>query len=118
MTKDFRPTIEQVEYLNVDMQCHLEELGFDVVNKEYCIRWIVWYNWDEKPRWFAYLDIFDFATMKKAGYVEVDIYAEAWNGPTQSMGIDKIEIAGHGYPCISVPVVGFNKQEGDYYIEE
>jgi len=116
MTQDFRPTIDQVECLNIDMQVHLAELGFDVENKEYSIRWIVWYNWDEKSRWFVYLDIFDFKTMKKAGYIEVDMYVEAWNGPTQPMGIDKIEIAGHGYPCSSVPVVGFN--EGYYYIEE
>ena len=116
MTKDFRPTVEQVEYLNVDMQDHLEKLGFDLQTKEYSIRWIVWYNWDEKPRWFVYLDIYDWEINKRTGYVEVDIYAEAWNGPEHPMGIDRIEIAGHGYPCSSVPVVGFN--DGYYLIED
>jgi hypothetical protein len=118
MTQDFRPTIEQVEYLNTDMQEHLAELGLDVENNEYSIRWIVWYNWDDKPRWFAYLDITNLVSFKRAGYVEVDIYAEAWNGPEHCMGIDRIEIADHGYPCMSVPVVGFDQNEGYYFIEE
>jgi hypothetical protein len=116
MTHDFRPTEQQVEYLNVDMQDHLENLGLDIHNKEHSIRWIVWYNWDDKPRWFVYLDIYDWASHKKTGYVEVDMYVEAWNGPEHPMGIDRIEIADHGYPCMSVPVVGFN--DGYYIIEE
>lgn len=118
MTHDFRPTIEQVEYLNTDMIPHLEELGLDVHNKEYSIRWIVWYAWDNKPRWFVYLDIHDLDTFKREGYIEVDIYAEAWNGPEHPMGIDKIEIANHGYPCSSVSVVSFDEGEGYYSIEE
>ena len=118
MTRDFRPTLSQVDYLNIDMQDHLEELGLDVHNKDYSVRWIVWYNWDDKPRWFVYLDIHDLITHEKKGYIEVDMYVEAYNGPEYPMGIEKIEIANHGYPCSSVPVVGFSREEGWYFIEE
>jgi hypothetical protein len=116
MRQDLRPTIEQVEYLNTDMVPHLAELGLDTTNTEYSIRWIVWYNWDNNPRWFVYLDIHDVVSFKKVGYVEVDMYVEAWNGPEHPMGIDKIEIANHGYPCSSVAVVSF--KDGDYIVEE
>lgn len=117
MTQDFRPSAIQLEYLNVDIQEHLERLGFDTVNNEYSIRTIEWYNWDNKPRWFVFLDIFDVNKgIKKAGYVEVDVYADGWNGPDHPMGIELVEIAGHGYPCSAVSVVSF--EDGDYVIQE
>jgi hypothetical protein len=117
MTQDFRPSAIQLEYLNVDIQEHLERLGFNTQNNEYNIRTINWYNWDNNPRWFVFLDIFDLNTCsKKVGYVEVDVYAEDWNGPGNPMGIELVEIPGHGYPCNCIPVVSF--EDGDYVIEE
>lgn len=37
--------------------------------------------------------------------------AENWNGGENPMGIDKIEIAGHGYPCSSIEVAKYEQTD-------
>jgi hypothetical protein len=116
MRQDFRPTQEQLDYLNIDMIPFLEELGCDVNNNEYYIRSIDWYNWDDKPRWFVNIGIFNITDWKQAGYIEVDMDCEAWNGPDHPMGIESVEYAGHGFPCISTTIAQLNKETEQYNI--
>lgn len=116
MTKDFRPSQIQLEYLNKDMLTHLENLGCDMYRNEYFIKSIDWYNWDDNPRWFVHIGIFDVIDMKERGYVEVDMYCDAYNGPENCMSIERVEFANHGYPCISTTIARLDKQTDDYTI--
>jgi hypothetical protein len=114
MREDFRPSQVQLDYLNVDIVSHLENLGIDVENYEYEIQAIEWYNWDDKPRWFVHISKYS-ALGTKVGYVEVDLYGEDWNGGENPFGIELVELAGHGFPCIATTVVSII--DGDYVIE-
>jgi len=118
MTQDFRPTQEQIEYLNVDMLPFLEQLGCDVDNKEYFIKSIEWYNWDDTPRWFVHIGILDFQNAKSSGYVEVDMDCEAWNGSEHPMSIESVVMAGHGFPCVATSIAQFDKETDTYIISE
>ena len=118
MTIDFRPSQVQLDYLNVDMLPHLERLGCDIENKEYFIKHIDWYNWDDKPRWFVHIGVFDVVNWKPAGYIEVDMDCESWNGPEHPMGIESVEYAGHGFPCISTTVARLDIGTDEYIISE
>ena len=118
MTIDFRPSQVQLDYLNVDMLPHLERLGCDIENKEYFIKHIDWYNWDDKPRWFVHIGVFDIVNMVSAGYIEVDMDCEAWNGPDHPMDIESVEYAGHGFPCSSTTVAILDIGTDEYIISE
>ncbi len=116
MTKDFRPSQVQLDYLNVDIIPHLEKLGMDIENYEYQISSISWYNWDDKSRWFVFISKYS-PLGTKVGYTEVDLYGDGWNGSETPFGIELIEIAGHGYPCSAIEVAKYNSElnNGDEY---
>jgi hypothetical protein len=118
MRQDFRPTQEQLDYLNIDMIPFLEELGCDVNNNEYYIRSIDWYNWDDKPRWFVNIGIFNITDWKQAGYIEVDMKCEAYNGADYPMAIEIIKYAGHGFPCISTRIAKLDTESEQYIISK
>ena len=118
MTQDFRPTQQQIEYLNQDMLPFLEQLGCDIHSNEYCIKFIEWYNWDDKPRWFVHIGVFDVVNWKSAGYIEVDMDCQAYNGPEHPMAIESIKMAGHGFPCISTNIAKLNQETEEYIISE
>jgi hypothetical protein len=117
MRQDFRPTQVQLDYLNTDMIPFLVELGCDVNNIEYYIRYIDWYDWDDKPRWFVNIGIFKIPDGRQ-GYIEVDMKCEAYNGSDYPIAIESIEYAGHGFPCISTRIAHLDKESEQYIISK
>ena len=108
MDKDFIPTQEQLQYFDQDLMEYLQEAGIIQETQLSTINSIDWYDWDEDPRWFIHVSLYN-ENGKKEGYVEVDM----WGGADTCIYIDKVQIAGHGYPCASKRIV-----EWDYEIDE
>ena len=117
MEKSFRPTMQQMEYFNVDLVRKLIDKGIIGEYEDGMVNSIDWYNWDNDPRWFVYMVLYN-ERGERRGYVEVDVWAYSWNGGDNPIGIEKVEIAGHGYPCSSVTIVKWDKGIDDYIIEE
>jgi hypothetical protein len=103
MNKNFRPSQTQLDYLNTDILSHLEEMGENVMENEYIISSIDWYNWDENPRWFVHIS--RLVRGVKKGYIEVDMICDTGGGDENPLGIISMEWADHGYPCISTQIV-------------
>ena len=114
MRKDFRPSQTQLSYLNTDIYSHLEEMGENVMEYEYIISSIDWYNWDDNPRWFVHIS--RLVRGVKKGYIEVDMICDTGGGPDCPLGIVSMEWADHGYPCISTQIAYFG-EEDEYIIE-
>jgi hypothetical protein len=117
MREDFRPTMTQMNYFDVDLSAKMKEAGIIRDDEETMVRNIEWYNWDNDPRWFVHVMLFN-ERGERRGYVEVDAWVVDWNGGDNPMGIEEVKLAGHGYPCISTTVVQFNKETDDWIIIE
>ena len=112
MREDFRPSETQMYYFDQDLTTRMKELGIINDDEDAMVNRIEWYNWDDRPRWFVNVFIYN-ERGERRGYVEVDVWAVDWNGPDHPMGIENVEVAGHGYPCISTTVAqldGFNEE--------
>ena len=114
MREDFRPTLTQMNYFDQDLSTKMKEQGIIRDDEDTMISSIEWYNWDNNPRWFVHAIIYNEKGGRR-GYVEVDVWADAWNGPDNPMGIEEVKVAGHGYPCIATTIVQWDK-ETDYWI--
>lgn len=116
MKQNYRPTTEGLSYFEQDLtKMMIEELGFRNDN-EYIVKSIDWYDWDDSPRWFVHIHIWGVEDGKwgNKGYVELDVYGY---GGDETLSIEKIEHAGHGYPCISTTVAN-QSDEGEWEINE
>ena len=112
MTEDFRPTKEQIEYFDKDLMEELQRQGIIREDQFTSINSIDWYNWDNDPRWFVHLHVFN-ERFEKTGYIEVDVYFS----PSTYLPVDRVSIAGHGYPCIATTVVQWDKETDEWSIE-
>jgi hypothetical protein len=117
MEKSFRPTIQQMEYFNVDLVNKLIENEIIRESEDGMVNSIDWYDWDNDPRWFVHVSLYN-ERGERQGYVEVDVWVNSGNGGDNPIGIEKVEIAGHGYPCSSVTIVRWDKEIDDYIIRE
>jgi hypothetical protein len=117
MRQDFRPTETQMKYFDEDLMQRLIDNGIIREDEYATVNSIDWYNWDNDPRWFVHVLLFNEHGDRR-GYVEVDVWAMDWNGPDQPMGIEDVKEAGHGYPCISTQVVKLDKSTDDWEIFE
>ncbi len=115
MTKDFRPSELHLNYLNDDMLPFLEEIGLDTKNFIWEIRSIVWYNWDNQPKWFVNISKVDPTSFKKVGYIEVDMEVGGYGGYNSPLTIFLLKLAEHGYPCNSIEIAVC--VDGEYIIE-
>lgn len=115
MKKDFRPSIIQMNYLDEDLMIKMQEQGIIREDEYTTITGIDWYDWDNDGRWFVHASIYN-ELGEKRGYVEVDVWVYSWNGDENPMGIEKVEIAGHGWPCSGVSVVNIDKETDDWII--
>ncbi len=109
MKQNYRPTLQGLDYFEKDLtQIMIDKLGFENDN-EYFIKGIDWYDWDENPRWFVMVHIWgaEDGKWKKKGYCELDVYG--YEG-AETLSIERVDMAGHGYPCNSTLVA---EQDGD-----
>ena len=113
MTEDFRPTQEQINCFDSDLMEELQRQGIIREDQFTTINIIEWYNWDEDPRWFVNVTVFN-ERGEKSGYVEVDVYFT----PSTYIPVDRVSLAGHGYPCISTTVVEWDREIDEWIIKE
>jgi len=113
MRRDFRPTEEQLNYFDQDLMEELQRQGIIKEDQYTTINSIDWYDWDEDPRWFVHVLIFN-ERGDKFGYVEVDVYFS----PSTYLQVDSVSLSGHGYPCQSTTIAQWNKETDTWYIEE
>jgi hypothetical protein len=115
MREDFRPSETQMYYFDQDLTTRMKELGMIQGDEDGMVNSIDWYNWDNKPRWFVHVLLFTERGDRR-GYVELDVDAVDWNGPDHPMGIENVEVAGHGYPCNSTTVVQWDRSTEEWDI--
>jgi hypothetical protein len=113
MTRDFIPTHEQLSYFDEDLMRELQRQGIVQEDHYTTINSIDWYNWDDDPRWFVNVATYD-DRLDKTGYVEVDVYFD----PCQYISVDRVSLAGHGYPCQSTTIAQWNKETDTWDIEK
>ena len=113
MTEDFRPTQEQIEYFDRDLMEELQRQGIIREDQFTSIHSIEWYNWDENPRWFVHATTFN-ERGEKSGYVEVDVYFT----PATYIPVDRVSLAGHGYPCMATTVAQWDRAIDEWVIRE
>jgi len=116
MREDFRPSETQMHYFDQDLTTRMKELGMIQGDEDGMVNSIDWYNWDNKPRWFVHVLLFTERGDRR-GYVELDVRAVDWNGPDHPMGIENVEVAGHGYPCNSTTVVQWDRSTEEWVIQ-
>ena len=113
MKREFRPTEEQMWTFTTDLELKLQELGIIAPDHFIGINGMVWYDWDNDPRWFINVDMFE-GPGKAIGYVEVD----CWPYLDTIISPSKVEVASHGYPCQSTEVVHWNQHTDTWVIAE
>lgn len=116
MREDFRPTEIQMHYFDQDLTSRMKELGMIRGDEEGMVNSIDWYKWDDRPRWFVHVNIYNEKGGRR-GYVELDVDAVDWNGPDYPLCIEDVKIAGHGYPCNSTTVVQWDRSTEEWVIQ-
>jgi hypothetical protein len=117
MREDFRPSETQMYYFDQDLTSRMKELGMIHEAEDAMVNCIEWYNWDDRPRWFVNVFIYN-ERGERRGYVELDVDVVDWNGPDHPMGIEDVKIAGHGYPCMSTTVAQWDRAIDEWVISE
>ena len=115
MREDFRPSETQMRYFDEDLMRRLIDNGIINEDEYTTVNSIDWYNWDNKPRWFVHVLLFNEHGDRR-GYVEVDVDVVDWNGPDHPMGIEEVKVAGHGYPCNSTTVAQWDRSIDEWDI--
>ena len=110
MREDFRPDADELSYFDQALMEALQKQGIIREDQYTSINSIDWYNWDEDPRWFVHLHVFN-ERFEKTGYIEVDVYF-----PSTYLQVDRVSLAGHGYPCISTTVVQWDREIDEWVI--
>ena len=111
MREDFRPDTDQLSYFDRDLMEELQRQGIVREDQYTAINSIDWYDWDEDPRWFVHVLLFN-ERGEKFGYVEVDVYFS----PSTYLQVDRVSLAGHGYPCNSTQVVQWDREIDEWVV--
>lgn len=119
--KQFRPSQQQLVYFYDDIVNKIHEEYPHYIKYDLWLTSIFYYEWEENPRWFVSVQCYEYdgGRGKKGPLLELDVYLDISNamcGSDIPIYVEKIEDAGHGFPCISIEIATYNTEKDEFDI--